>query len=80
MPSHTTAERKKNRTLPKLNIDKAIKRPGAFTARAKKAGDLTGKGTIKKSFTLQQAKKPGLAGQQARFALTLAKVRPKKKK
>lgn len=59
-------------------IKSAIKREGAFTARAKKADKLTKKGTIKKSFTVAAAKKPGLEGQQARLALTLSKLRKKK--
>lgn len=74
MPSHTAAEKAKNRNF----IQKAIKRPGAFTAKAKTAGALTKRGTIKRSFTLAEAKKPGLTGQQARLALTLGKLRKKK--
>ena len=64
---------------PKENfIKSAIKRPGAFTARAKKAGAIAKSGKIKKSFTMAAAKKPGLEGQQARLALTLSKLRKKK--
>jgi len=77
MPSHTVAERAKNK---KNFIQGAIKRPGAFTAKAKAAGALTKRGTIKRSFTLMEAKKPGLTGQQARLALTLGRLSKRRKK
>ena len=76
MPTHTIAERSKKKNF----IQGAIKRPGALRAKAKRAGALTSKGTIKKSFIMKAAKEPGRTGQQGRFALTLAKRRPKKKK
>ena len=62
----------------KLNIKKAIKKPGALTASAKRAGALKKDGNIKKSWIRQMAKKGGKIGQRARFALTLAKLRKKK--
>lgn len=76
MPSHTAAEKAKNKNF----IQKAIKNPGSFTAMAKKAGALTNKGTIKQSFKIAEAKKPGLAGQRARLALTLVKLSKRRKK
>jgi len=62
----------------KLNIKKAIKKPGALTASAKRAGAIKKDGTIKKSWINQMAKKKGKIGQRARFAKTLAKLRKKK--
>lgn len=62
---------------PKKFIQSAIKRPGALRAKAKKAGALTKKGTIKGSFIRKAAKEPGRTGRQARFAITLAKLRKK---
>jgi hypothetical protein len=62
----------------KLNIKKAIKKPGALTASAKRAGAVKKDGTIKKSWINQMAKKGGKIGQRARFAKTLAKLRKKK--
>mgnify|MGYP001313012802 FL=1 len=63
----------------KLNIKKAIKKPGALTASAKRAGAVKKDGTIKKSWINKMAKKKGKIGQRARFAKTLAKLRKKKK-
>jgi hypothetical protein len=57
----------------KLNIKKAIKRPGALTAKANRAGMGT------QAFAHKHDKDPGLTGEQARFAETLNKVRPGKK-
>jgi hypothetical protein len=57
----------------KLNIKKAIKRPGALTAKAKAAGMGV------QEFAHKHDKDPGLTGQQSRFAETLNKVRPGKK-
>jgi len=73
MPSHTPAERKK-----KNFIQSAIKNPGSFTATAKKAGAITKKGTIKSSFKTKEARKPGITGQRARLAITLARFKKKK--
>ena len=58
----------------KLNIKKAIKKPGALrSALGIKAGK-----TIPKSKLDAAAKKPGKLGQRARFAKTLSKLRNKK--
>jgi len=54
-------------------IAPAIKRPGALTAAAKRAGALTKRGTIKVAWLRQQAKKKGRRGKQARLALTMRK-------
>ena len=57
----------------KLNIKKAIKKPGALrSALGIKAGK-----TIPKSKLDAAAKKPGKLGQRARFAKTLSKLRKK---
>jgi hypothetical protein len=60
----------------KLNIKKAIKKPGSLR---KSLGIKKGK-TIPKSVFKKAAKAPGKKGQRARFALTLEKLRKKKKK
>ncbi len=54
-------------------IADAIKRPGALTLKASRAGALTRRGTIKQSFLNRAARAPGLTGQQARLALQLRK-------
>lgn len=62
-----------------LNIKKAIKRPGALTAKAKKADGINKKGNIKKSFIEKATKsKNPLTRKQANFAITLSKLRKKK--
>lgn len=57
-------------------ISKAIKRPGALTAAAKRAGALTPEGTIRKGWLAKQA---GSSNQrrsdQAALAIRLAKMR-----
>ena len=58
----------------KLNIKKAIKKPGALR---KSLGIKKGK-TIPKSVLNKAAKAPGKLGQRARFAKTLKKLRKKK--
>ena len=58
----------------KLNIKKAIKKPGSLR---KALGIKEGK-TIPKSKLDAAAKKPGKLGQRARFAKTLSKLRKKK--
>ncbi len=64
----------------KLNIKKAIKKPGALTATAKKAGALKSDGTIKVSWLKEKAKGGNKkTAQRARFALTLRKLNKKKK-
>lgn len=79
MPFHTAEARAGNESPAKKKkfIQSAIKRPGALRAKAKEAGAITKEGTIKKSFILAKAKKKGRTGQQARFAITLAKLRKK---
>lgn len=60
-------------------IQKAIKRPGALRAKAKRAGGLTEKGTIKKSFLTKASKSSNpRTRRQAQFAKTLSKLRKKK--
>ena len=58
----------------KLNIKKAIKKPGSLR---KALGIKEGK-TISKAKLDAAAKKPGKLGQRARFAKTLSKLRNKK--
>ena len=53
----------------------AIRHKGALTAKAKKAGAVSKKGTIKKGFIARMAKQPGTTGRQGRLAQTLAKLR-----
>ena len=60
----------------KLNIKKAIKKPGALRASL---GIKKGK-TIPKSVLNNAAKAPGKLGQRARFAKTLKKLRSKKRR
>ena len=60
----------------RLDIKKAIKKPGSLR---KSLGIKKGK-TIPKSVLKKAAKAPGKKGQRARFALTLEKLRKKKKK
>lgn len=56
-------------------IQKAIKKPGALKATAKRAGALKADGTIKKTWLRDQAKKKTKTGQRARLALTLGKMK-----
>lgn len=56
-------------------IQRVIKRPGALRAAAKRAGAITKKGTIEKSWIAKQTKKGGRIGKQAVLAQTLAKLR-----
>ena len=60
----------------KLDIKKAIKKPGSLR---KSLGIKKGK-TIPKSVLKKAAKAPGKKGQRARFALTLQKLRKKKRR
>lgn len=64
----------------KLNIKKAIKKPGSLTATAKRQGgyDIKNK-RIKKSWLKEKAKGKGKTSQRARFAITLSKLGKKKK-
>ncbi len=64
----------------KLNIKKAIKKPGSLTATAKSEGGYDKKNKkIKKSWLTKKAKGKGKTAQRARFAITLGKLRKKKK-
>ena len=49
-----------------------VKRPGAFSAKAKKAGESTS------AYARQEAGAPGRLGKQARLAETFAKMRAAK--
>ena len=60
----------------KLNIKKAIKKPGALR---KSLGIKKGK-TIPASKLKKAAKSKGKLGQRARFAMTLKKLRKKRRK
>jgi hypothetical protein len=59
-------------------IQKAIKRPGAFTAKAKKAGKSTS--AFATAVTKNPNKYSKLTVQQANLAKTLKKITNKKKK
>ena len=61
-------------------IQKAIKHPGALHAKAKRAGALKKDGDIKVSWIREKAKEENKTGEEARLALTLMKLRKKKKK
>lgn len=62
----------------KLNIKKAIKKPGSLTATAKRAGAVKKDGTIKVSWLREKAKGGNSkTAQRARFALTLKKLKKK---
>ncbi len=64
----------------KLNIKKAIKKPGSLTATAKRQGGYDAKNKrIKKSWLREKAKGKGKTAQRARFAITLSKLKKKKK-
>jgi len=52
-------------------IKSAIKRPGAFRAKAKAAGMSTS------AYAQKEKGAPGRLGRQARLAVTLGKLRPK---
>lgn len=53
-------------------IKDSIKHPGAFSAKAKKAGESTAK------FAQEKKDASGTIGKQARLAITLSKMRKKK--
>lgn len=59
---------------PKKWIAGAIKRPGAFRAKAKRAGMSTS------AYAKAKASAPGRLGQQARLAQKLATLRKRKRK
>lgn len=54
-------------------ISSAVQNPGAFSAKAKKAGYST------RAYALVKRDSPGKLGRQARLALTLLKLQSKKK-
>jgi hypothetical protein len=56
-------------------IEKAIKHPGALKKTAKKAGEVSKSGDIKKEWIDKEAKKPGKTGERARLAKTLGKMK-----
>jgi hypothetical protein len=55
-------------------IQEAVSEPGAFTAKAEKAGMSV------QAYARKQKKAPGKLGKQARLALTLKKLSQKKKR
>lgn len=59
---------------PKKFIQEAIKRPGAFTAKAERAGKTVAE------FAEEKESAPGRLGKQARLAQTLRKIARKRKK
>lgn len=63
-----TKGKAKGKGKKKLNIKKAIKRPGALTAKAKAAG------MSLSEFAAKHKGDSGLTGQQARFYMTLRKI------
>ena len=71
----SSGKRRKMAKRPRLNIKKAIKKPGALR---KSLGIIKGK-TIPASMLAAAAKKPGKKGRRARFAQTLKKLRGRKR-
>lgn len=69
----------KSRQEPKKWIKGAIGKPGSLTATAKRAGALKKDGSIKVTWLRAQAKKSTKTGRRARLALTLRKMKRKKK-
>lgn len=61
-------------------IQRAIKRPGALRAKAKRAGALNKDGTISVEWLRKMAKGNSLTARQARLALTFRKMRRRRKK
>lgn len=60
-------------------IKGAIKRPGALTAAAKKAGGVNKQGTLKREWVQSQARSSDpRRSAQARLALNLAKMRQRR--
>ena len=55
-------------------IQHAIKHPGSLRRSAKRAGQMTSKGTIRSDWLDKQAKKGGVIGKRARLAKTLKKL------
>lgn len=56
-------------------IQKAVKKPGALTATAKKSGGMKKGGGIKMSWLKKKAKGSGKTAQRARLALTFRKMK-----
>ena len=69
------AKRKKKRW-----IQSAIKHPGALKALAKKEGALSKSGKIKSSWLREKARGSGTVARRARLAITLRKLRRRRKK
>ena len=64
----------------KLDIKQAIKKPGSLTATAKREGGYDKKNKkIKKTWLREKAKGKGKTAERARFAITLGKLKKKKK-
>lgn len=61
-------------------IQKAIKHPGALRAKAVSADAITKHGTINKDWIKRVSKYHTTEGEEARLALTLAKLRKHKRK
>lgn len=71
-PDHRSDVLKRTIGKPKSHfIQGAIKRPGAFSAKAKAAGMST------QAYAEKEKHAPGRLGDEARFDLVLSKVRPK---
>lgn len=71
---------KKENLVPRKSknwIKKAIKKPGALKATAKREGALKADGTIKKTWLKEKAKGSGKTAQRARLAITLGKMKKK---
>lgn len=60
-------------------VAKAIKRPGALRRKARAAGAITPKGTISRSWIQRKARGGGRTGRQARLAVTLGRMRRRKR-
>lgn len=60
-------------------IQRAIQNPGALRAQAAKEGALTKKGTISREWLQEKAKGKGTVARRARLAITLSKLRKRKK-
>jgi len=73
------ATKKKPASKKKNWIKGAIKKPGALRATAKRAGALKADGDIKKSWLREKAKGSGKTAERARLALTLGKMKKRKK-
>jgi hypothetical protein len=61
--------------MKRLDIRRAIKKPGSLRAAARRAGAVTGKGRINTAWLNKQARRKGKMGARARFARTLSRMR-----